>query len=185
MCSLSIRNKTSACLLPVLALLLAGCGAPEETVVPDNSLEGPGVDTGLVAEKLEVTQLAHDFMEALSTRNTTRLDELLAPHAALFSIREGEGGPAYGIRTREEFLGGLAEGEATFVERIWEPTVEVTGRIAMVWAPYDFYSDGVFSHCGVDVLAFLKMAEGWKVTSVTYNVVRDGCPPSPLGVPAG
>ena len=63
--------------------------------------------------------------------------------------------------------------------------MEVTGRIGMVWAPYDFHSEGFFSHCGIDVLAFLNMAEGWKVTSVTYYVVRDGCPESPLGTPEG
>lgn len=135
----------------------------------------PGTDAA------EVTHLAHDFMDALSQRNTTRLDELLADHARLFSIREGDGGPQYAVRSREEFLQGLAEGGTAFVERIWEPTVEVSGRIAMVWAPYDFHLDGEFSHCGIDVLAFMKMAEGWKVTSITYNVVREGCPESPLG----
>lgn len=179
------RSKTSILLLPALGLLLAGCGDPETSRIPDSNLGAQSESASLMADKTEVTRLAHAFMEALSTRDTARLDELLAPHAALFSIREGEEGPAYGIRTREEFLGGLAQGDANFLERIWEPTVEVTGRIGMVWAPYDFHSDGVFSHCGVDVLAFLKMAEGWKVTSVTYNVVREGCPASPLGAPGG
>jgi len=133
----------------------------------------------------EVTRLAYDFMQALSQRNTVRLDELMASHATLFSIREGDSGPVYGVRTREEFLEGLAEGGSTFLERIWEPTVEVSGRIAMVWAPYDFHVDGALSHCGIDVLAFMKLEEGWKVTSITYNVVREGCEPSPLGVPGG
>jgi hypothetical protein len=124
-------------------------------------------------------------MEALSSRDAERLDELLAPQAALFSIREGESGPRYSVRHREEFLGGIAERQTEFLERIWEPVVEVSGRIAMVWAPYDFHMQGSFSHCGIDVLAFLKMEEGWKVTSITYNVVQESCPPSPLGSPGG
>jgi len=59
----------------------------------------------------------------------------------------------------------------------------VSGRVGIVWAPYDFHLNGEFSHCGVDVLTFLKLEDGWKVTSITYNVVREGCPPSPLGEP--
>lgn len=167
----------------LLVALMVGCGGSGDGETSAGGLAEDAAVAPFLAEKAEVTRLAHEFMDALSARNTSRLDELLAPHAALFSIREAEAGPAYGIRTREEFLEGLAQGGPDFLERIWEPTVEVTGRIGMVWAPYDFYSEGVFSHCGVDVLAFLKMAEGWKVTSVTYNVEREGCPPSPLGEP--
>ena len=66
---------------------------------------------------------------------------------------------------------------------MWDPMVQVQDRVAMVWAPYDFHLDGEFSHCGIDVFTLLKGAEGWQVTSITYNVVREGCPPSPLGSP--
>lgn len=135
-------------------------------------------------DRVDVTRLAYDFMEALSSRDVQRLDELLAPHARLFSIREGEEGAEYRVRTREEFLEGLAEDGPEFVERIWEPVVELRGRIGMVWAPYDFHVDGELTHCGIDVLAFLKMEEGWRVTSITYNLETDDCPVSPLG-PAG
>jgi hypothetical protein len=132
-------------------------------------------------DRMEVTRLAYEFMDALSARDTERLGEMMAPHARLFSIREGQGGADYRVRTREEFLDGLAEDGPQFVERIWEPVVEMKGRIGMVWAPYDFHVDGEMTHCGIDVLAFLKMDEGWKVTSITYNMVRDDCPVSPLG----
>lgn len=172
-------------IVSVLVLGLFGCGEGGEPA----GTGGPGEATVSAAPRegdpATVSRLAHDFMEALSARNTGRLDQLMAPHARLFSIREGESGPIYGVRTREEFLEGLAGGSADFLERIWEPVVEVSGRIGMVWAPYDFHSDGAFTHCGIDVLAFLKLEEGWRVTSVTYNVVREGCPNSPLGPPAG
>ena len=54
---------------------------------------------------------------------------------------------------------------------------------AMVWVPYDFHLEGSFSHCGIDILTYLKLEGGWKVTSITYDVVREGCAPSPLGEP--
>jgi len=136
-------------------------------------------------EVASVTQLAHDFMHALSIRDIGRLDEFLAPQAMLYSVREDEQGPVLGARTREDFLQGLGGDTRQFLERIWEPVVEVSGRVAMVWSPYDFHLDGSFSHCGIDVLTLLRLDGGWKVASITYNVVREGCGPSPLGAPGG
>ncbi|MGW8267204.1 MAG: nuclear transport factor 2 family protein [Longimicrobiales bacterium] len=174
---------------PLLVFLLGAVGlACEGRREGTDTGSGREVESAVASpdtDEAEVTRLAHDFVDALSQRDTALLDELMADHARLFSIREGESGPQYAVRTREEFLQGLAEGGTSFLERIWEPTVEVNGRIAMVWAPYDFHMDGEFSHCGVDVLAFIKMAEGWKVTSITYNVVREECPESPLGETGG
>jgi hypothetical protein len=137
------------------------------------------------SEAEEVTQLAKDFMAALSSRDAATLDRLLAPEAMLYSVREGEGGLVYRVRSRESFLEGIGTAASSFLERIWDPVVEVKGRVAMVWAPYDFHAGGSFSHCGIDLLNYLKLEDGWKVTSFTYEVVREGCEPSPLGKPGG
>jgi hypothetical protein len=172
-------------LLPAPGFLSLGCRGGEGEPDKLDSTSQPLAEEVQTPDVLAVTRLATDFMDALSSRDTERLDEMLAPRARLFSIREGESGPIYGVRTREEFLEGLDEGGGEFRERIWEPVVEVSGRVAMVWAPYDFHLDGELSHCGIDILALMKMEEGWKVTSITYNVVREGCPVSPPGTSGG
>ncbi len=175
---------TGAVLGIFLVPLLFACGQGREDEGPDP--EGTAViPADSDPDRLEVTRLAYEFMEALSSRDVQRLDQMMAPHARLFSIREGEEGADYRVRTREEFLEGLAQEGPEFVERIWEPVVELKGRIGMVWAPYDFHVSGELTHCGIDVLAFLKMGEGWKVTSITYNLVTDDCPVSPLGPEEG
>jgi hypothetical protein len=136
-------------------------------------------------EEADVTRLATDFMEALSSRDVDALGNLLAPQAMIYSVREGDDGPVYGVRTAEDFLAGIGSGSSPILERIWDPIVEVSGRVAMVWAPYDFHAGDAFSHCGIDILTYLKLEGGWKLTSITYDVVREGCPPSPLGAPGG
>jgi hypothetical protein len=175
--------------VPVFILLagptLAGCGVGgsagnPETVPGENQAGLPPT-----AAQTELTEVAHTFMAALSDRDVARLDGMLAPGATLYSVREGEGGTVYGVRTREEFLEGLSAGGDRFLERIWDPVVEVRGRTGMVWAPYDFHLNGAFSHCGIDVLTLLRLEEGWKVTSITYDVVRENCEASPLGAPEG
>jgi hypothetical protein len=132
-----------------------------------------------------VTQLARDFLEALSAADTVVLARLLAPQAMIYSVREGGGGPAFGVVSREAFLESLGGEEQTLLERMWSPTVMVQDRVAMVWTPYDFHLNGEFSHCGIDVFTLLRGNRGWQVASITYNVVRDGCAPSPLGPPGG
>jgi hypothetical protein len=65
-------------------------------------------------------------------------------------------------------------------ERIWNPEVKVNGLIATLWAPYDFWLDGKYSHCGVDQFDFIKTEEGWKIAGGVYSV-ESKCAPSPLG----
>lgn len=101
----------------------------------------------------------------------------------IYSVREGEGGPALRAVTRAAFLESLGGEDQELLERMWDPTVQVQDPVAMVWTPYDFHLNGEFSHCGIDVFTMLNGAEGWQVTSITYNVVREECPPSPLGPP--
>jgi len=49
-----------------------------------------------------------------------------------------------------------------------------------VWAPYDFWRDGKFSHCGVDAFDLIKTDEGWKIAGGGYTL-ESKCEPSPLG----
>jgi hypothetical protein len=49
------------------------------------------------------------------------------------------------------------------------------------WAPYDFYIDGEFSHCGVDVFDLIQLEGQWKLANSMYTVIRNDCPKSPLG----
>lgn len=163
--------------------LLLGCGGGEQTEAPTVMALVPRNPDEVQAAV--VTRLAHEFMEALSTQDTETLTRLLAPRAMLYSVRDGETGPVLGVRTRESFLEGIGGDSRDLLERIWDPWVEVSGRVGIVWAPYDFHLNGEFSHCGIDVLTFLNLEDGWKVTSITYNVVREGCGESPLGVPGG
>ena len=147
----------------------------------------PGIDT-LSAQDPEaaaVRDVAETFLLALSAPDTATLADLLAPQAMLYSVRDGTDGPVLGPRTAQSFLEGIGGEDRSLLERMWDPTILVRGNVAVVWTPYDLHLDGRFSHCGIDVFTLLKGTQGWKITGVTYNVVREGCAPSPLGPPGG
>jgi hypothetical protein len=44
------------------------------------------------------------------------------------------------------------------VERGFEPTVLVSGPVAMVWYPCDFYRDGDWCHFGVDIFNLIAVS---------------------------
>jgi hypothetical protein len=130
-----------------------------------------------------VVRVAETFLAALSAADTATLSRLLAPQAMIYSVRGSEGEATIGTVTRDAFLTSLGGEDQELLERMWNPQVLVQDRVAMVWTPYDFHLNGAFSHCGVDVFTLLEGPEGWQVTSITYNVLREGCAPSPLGPP--
>lgn len=140
-------------------------------------------DSGSPRERDAVLRVTDAFFRALSDADTATLSTLVARGTVLHSIRQGDSGPVVGFRTREDFLTGIGSDAADLLERVWEPIVLVKGRVAMVWTPYDFHINGEFSHCGTDVLTLLKLEEGWRITGLTYDVVTEECPPSPLGPP--
>ncbi len=60
-------------------------------------------------------------------------------------------------------------------ERIVITDVKIDGDLASVWAPYKFYLDDKFSHCGVDVFQLMKTAAGWKIIYVVDTRRKDNC----------
>lgn len=61
-------------------------------------------------------------------------------------------------------------------ERAETRAVMVDGPMAMAWVPYRFFYNGVYSHCGVNVIMMARGREGWRVVSVTDTRRKDACP---------
>lgn len=83
----------------------------------------------------------------------------------------------------EKFVERIATSNKKWLERIWNPKVQQYGVIATVWADYDFYLDGKFSHCGIDAFQMLKTESGWKIAAISDSRVTDGCEQNPAGPP--
>lgn len=64
----------------------------------------------------------------------------------------------------EEFakaIAALKKGAAD--EQVVLESVKLDPPLAMVWAPYKFYFDGKFSHCGVDSFQLVWINGHWKI----------------------
>ena len=89
------------------------------------------------------------------------------------------------IANNEEFIADLQPDGHEYIER-WtaEPTVLVRGPIAVVWGEYEFWIDGEFSHCGVDLIDMVNVEGEWKIANFSWTVEKEGCPTAP-GLDAG
>lgn len=125
------------------------------------------------------------FFEAVNTSDAELMKEITLSDGMTHSIREQEDG-RWTIRARPQSYGmdPANYGPEKIIERYWDPTVLVNDHIAVFWAPYDFYIDGEFSHCGIDAMNLLKVDGQWKFSNNSWTVQRTGCAAHPDGPPA-
>ena len=127
-----------------------------------------------------IIETVNQFFTALAGKDSAAAKAVMMPEGRFYSVREDGS-----IRTQShaEFFASIAVEQSDSLERMWDPTVLVHDRIAVLWTPYDFHRNGQFSHCGVDAFSLIKTNDGWKITGTIYTVRREDCPESPLGPP--
>lgn len=133
----------------------------------------------------EVVDVVQRLLDAIGDRDSASFRALVLPQLQNLVVYTEDDSVALAWRQTEESIRSLGGPGPKYLERMWEPTVLVSGPIAAVWTPYDFYRDGGFSHCGVDAFHLVKTPDGWQVAAIMYTVVRPQarCPESPLGPP--
>lgn len=127
-----------------------------------------------------VVSAVQKVFDAMTARDAAALNAAFLPDARLVSV-----GPDGRVTTTAAAdwaarIGGMTD---SILERMWSPRVLVDGRMATLWAPYDFHRAGKFSHCGIDTVTLIEQQGAWKVAMLAYTVKREGCEPSPLGPP--
>lgn len=132
------------------------------------------------AERDAVMRTLQAFFDTMTSRDVEGARKVLQPQGRFHSMRTKDGKPDLRAFANEEYFADLQASKQTMRERIWKPDVRIHGLIATVEAPYDFWIDGKFSHCGTDVFDLIKAEDGWKIAGGVYTV-ETKCDPSPLG----
>jgi Putative lumazine-binding len=60
-------------------------------------------------------------------------------------------------------------------ERPGEFDIKIDNQMAQVWVPYEFYLDGKFNHCGVDIFTLYKESFDWKIIYLVDTMRKDNC----------
>jgi hypothetical protein len=134
-------------------------------------------------DERDVLAVVQKMFDAMASCDAATARAISMPEGRLYRLTIGAD-ESVRSSTFEEFSASLGKCGRKMLERMWSPQVRVHKGIATVWAPYDFWLDGAFSHCGIDSFELAKTTEGWKFTGGLYTVERAGCAASPLGPPA-
>jgi hypothetical protein len=131
-------------------------------------------------DEKDVVAAVQKLFDAMASHDSAAARAVIVPEGRLFSANDDG---KVSSRTLEEFAGRLSAIKGQMLERLWSPKVLLRGRIAHLWAEYDFHFNGQFHHCGVDSVSLVKGADGWKITGIEDTSETTGCSPSPLGPP--
>jgi ketosteroid isomerase-like protein len=135
-------------------------------------------------DQAAVLAVADSALAAISRSDFAAFTDLMLDSAVTFSAGERNGQYRIQFRTRAQQR-AIPPGGG-FTERGFHPEVRVSGPLAMVWLPYDFYRDGKWSHCGVDVFTLLKSESGWRIATLVWSVEQPpACQRHPAGPPPG
>jgi len=131
-------------------------------------------------EREAVMKTVQAFFDTMTAHDVDGARQILQPQGRFHAMSMKDGKPDVRAFANEEYFAQLQASKQKMQERIWNPDVRINGLIANVTAPYDFWIDGKFSHCGVDAFDLIKTEEGWKIAGGVYTVESE-CAPSPLG----
>jgi len=169
-----IADRTNQTEFPVmrssLVLVLAILAFPLAAAVADEA-----------EDRKAVIAVVDAFFAGMTAKDVESMRKIMTEDGMLYGYRETAEGLTVFNPTHSSYLDSLAARESVPIERYWDPTVMLHERLAVVWTPYDFYSDGFFSHCGVNSFSMLKTDDGWKITGIVFSMEPEGCEPSPLG----
>jgi len=153
----------------VVTVLLAGCGtsAPVAQRVPGGHQPG---EEGAVLEAMD------RYMTAISGSDHATMAAMQAPDGMTYQWRPtGDGDMRITAHPTSFWSDPSRDDGRAYRERYWSPHVMIRGGIAVVWAPYQFWIDGQTSHCGVDVVDFVKIDGEWRVSNAMWTVEPEAC----------
>ncbi|MDP1843604.1 MAG: nuclear transport factor 2 family protein [Sediminibacterium sp.] len=119
----------------------------------------------------------NSLFEAMLEANGAKLKQCFTDSAVLQTITKDKAGLEVvkndGVLDFVKQINAIPKGLAD--ERIVFGVVKVDGPLAIVWAPYKFYKNGVFSHCGVNSFQLVRLNQQWKIQYLIDTRRKDNC----------
>jgi len=185
-------------LLTVVALASCTQAGDDDAVgtAPDPAGATAGATAALVsqdsdmptdAEREAILAAVQGIFDALAAGDGEILREIMHPDVLMHSVeRADDGTRSSSTSTRDQLIARLEGSEEVLIERMWDPEVRVSGDLAMVWTPYDFYVGDDLSHCGADALLLTRNEdESWTIIALSWTRLQPPeCELHPDGPPA-
>jgi hypothetical protein len=110
------------------------------------------------------------LFDGMAKRDAEAIRKPLLAGGTMVLMRDGK--PTQ--MTFEVFADRTARPGATRVEeRIHDPLVRIDHDLAVVWAPFEFLTDGKVDHCGTDLFNLVRTDGKWLIASVADTSRKD------------
>ncbi|MCY3677821.1 MAG: DUF4440 domain-containing protein [Gemmatimonadetes bacterium] len=139
------------------------------------------------AEREAILAAVQGIFDALAAGDGEILRGIIHPDVLMHSVeRASDGTRSSSTSTRDQLIARLEGSEQVLIERMWDAEVRVSGDLAMVWTPYDFYVGEDLSHCGADALLLTRNEdESWTIIALSWTRLQPPvCELHPDGPPA-
>jgi hypothetical protein len=111
------------------------------------------------------------LFDGMAKRDASAMKKPLLPGGTLVLMRDGK--PVQ--MTFEAFVERVARpGTTQIEERIHDPLVRIDNDLAVVWAPFEFLTDGKVDHCGTDLFNLVRSDGKWMIASIA-DTGRNNC----------
>jgi hypothetical protein len=124
-----------------------------------------------------VKAIVNQLFSGMKNSDAAMIRSAFADSAILQSIgRNKEGKTVIQNESVDDFAKSISQiKKGAADEQIIFETIKMDGPLALVWAPYKFYFDGKFSHCGVDCFQLVLINGQWKIQYLIDTRRRQPC----------
>ncbi len=126
----------------------------------------------------EVKATILEFFEGFHSGDTAKMKKTIDPNIAIQTIAKNKAGELKTVKVAvEKLLGAIQNRPADqkWDERLLLFKIDADANIANAWTPYEFYLNGNFSHCGVNVFQLYNDGNSWKIIALADTRKREGC----------
>ena len=137
-------------------------------------------------DRAAILSVVQSLFDALAERDGETLRALLHHDVVMRSVEVGSDAErSIATSTVDDLVARVEGSEEVLTERMFDAEVRVSGDLAMVWTPYDFYVGETLSHCGADIFVLVRSDDAWRVTGLSWTRQQPpDCELHPDGPPA-
>jgi hypothetical protein len=129
----------------------------------------------------QITAVVQQLFVAMKASDTAATRSAFVANGRVIPMQPGGQSASLGqglsIDQFVTFVGRNAVG--SWIERFWIPVVRISGPLADLWFDYDVYRGSSLDHCGVNSVQLQETTAGWKIVTMAFTSVTQGCPSHP------
>jgi len=128
-------------------------------------------------EEYKVKYAIETFFDGFHQSDSLKMKSVMHPNMILQSIQPNKEGKEAIVNQN---VSGFLKLVAQYAKiRNWEEELQsfdfkIDGNLAQVWCPYNFYLNGMLSHCGANSFQLFYVDEQWKIVSI-LDTRRKNC----------